>query len=237
MAHEQDGKTDEALKVLDAALADEPDGKKSAGLLARRGWVLYHANRFDKAATFYRKVIDRYADDYSNEGIRRALKDARSYLSNILVERGDVAAAGELLQQVLDEYPEDVGAWNDLGYLWADANVHTDRALEMAKAAVASEPDNAAYLDTLAWAHYRHGDTEEAMKHLLRATGELEADDSVILDHLGDVYASRGKGQKATDAWERAIESLEKFVKEQERELTEKEKLDLKKIQDKLDKQ
>ena len=49
------------------------------------------------------------------------------------------------------------------------------------------------------------------------------------------VYASKGEGEKAADTWKQAIESLKKFVAEQERELTAKEKLDLKKIQDKLE--
>ena len=49
--------------------------------------------------------------------------------------------AEEWLEQVLDEFPEDIGALNDLGYLWADQNKHLERALAMVSKAVAAEPD------------------------------------------------------------------------------------------------
>lgn len=233
MAHALDDETELALDVVDSALAEFPD---SASLRARRGWVLYHANRTEEAKESYREVVDTFGDDFTSAGIRRAVKDARSIYSNILVEENDFDGASELLMQILDEYPEDIGAKNDLGYLWCDAGVHLQKALTLAKEAVAGSPDSASYLDTLAWAHHRVGDSQQALVHLERATGELEADDSVILDHLGDVYATVGNADNAVKSWKKAIQSLEKFASDEKRELTDKEKEDREAIQKKIDK-
>jgi hypothetical protein len=49
---------------------------------------------------------------------------------------------------------DDAGADNDLGFLWADANKHLDRALKMIVTAVAAEPENRAYRDSLGWVYY-----------------------------------------------------------------------------------
>ena len=233
MAQALDDETEEAIETIDRALAEYPD---AAGLRTRRGWVLYQAKRYDEAEKDYTAVIDTFAEDFSSSSVRRAVKDARSIYSNILLEKGDLDGAAEQLLLILDEDPEDIGGKNDLSYLWSDAGIHLQRALELAKEAVAEAPDSAAYLDTLAWAHYRSGNFEPARKYLERATGELEADDSVIVDHLGDVYEALGQVENAVTAWRKAIESLEKVAADGERKMTEKEKADRAAIQKKIDK-
>ena len=43
-------------------------------------------------------------------------------------------------------------AYNYLGYMWADHNMHLDEAEEMIKRALQIEPNNGSYLDSLGWA-------------------------------------------------------------------------------------
>ena len=113
------------------------------------------------------------------------------------------------MQQVLDEYPDDVGANNDLGFLWADENKHLDRALKMIVAAVAAEPENRAYRDSLGWVFYRLGRFPEAVAELEKAVDEKQPD-GTILDHLGDAYEKLGRHGKAVAAWQRAKAAYEK---------------------------
>jgi len=109
---------------------------------------------------------------------------------------------------VLDEFPEDAGALNDLGYLWIERGVHLKRGVSMAEKAVAAEPGNPSYRDSLGWGYYQLGRYPDAVRELTQAA---EKDSSgVILDHLGDAHLKAGDGAKAREAWQKAATAFEK---------------------------
>ena len=108
---------------------------------------------------------------------------------------------------MLDEFPDDVAALNDLGYIWADQNVRLQRAHRMIRQAVEEDPQNAAYRDSLGWVLYRLGRPEEALVELEKAAADGEPD-PVILDHLGDVYHATNQPQKATASIDRLEQIL-----------------------------
>ena len=116
---EMAGNTDAAVAVAREALA-MPDAPPR--MYSRLGWVLYHAKRYPEAEKAYRDFVAKYDSQYESEELRTLLRDARLVLSNICAIRNDSAQAEELLEQVLDEYPENIGALNDLGYLWVEQN-------------------------------------------------------------------------------------------------------------------
>ncbi len=183
-------------------------GGDSLRMRARVPWVMYYAKRYDEAREAYRQLVEQHASQYDNAEVRDVLREARLALSHICVLQNDNAQAEEWLEQVLDEFPADIGAMNDLGYLWADQGKHLQRALRMTRAAVAAEPENAAYRDSLGWALYRLGRYEEALQELERAAGK-ESPDPVILDHLGDAYLAVGRVADARQTWQRALKALE----------------------------
>ncbi len=207
MALEMAGKTDEALKT--AKQAAQAAGNKSARLESRVAWVLYHAKRYAEAADAYRRLIARFDSDYSSEENRRVMREARLSMSNIAVIQNNLPQAEEWLEQVLDEFPEDVSALNDLGYLWADQNKKLHQALPMLERAVAAEPDNGAYRDSLGWCYYRLGRFTEALAELKKAAEEDDPD-GVILDHLADIQLALKDLASARESWQRAIKALEK---------------------------
>lgn len=112
--------------------------------------------------------------------------------------------AAEQFQAVLEIQPEHSTAMNYLGYMWADNNENLEQALELVRRAVALEPNNGAYVDSLGWALFRLGKLEEARRHLERAN-QLVPEDSVILEHLGDVYVALGDERRAREAYEHAL--------------------------------
>ncbi len=219
-ALEMAGRTDEALaaarKAVELASAQQADkaSKESQAknefprCLARVAWVLYHSKRYDEAAKAYRELIEKHAADYSSERARAVVREARLALSNVAVVKNDNARAVEWLEQVLDEFPEDPSALNDLGYIWAEQGKHLERAHRMIRKAVEKEPDNAAYRDSLGWVLFQKGRIQEALPELEKAAA-LEPDPTV-LDHLGDAHRAIGQPQKAKDAWRRAAEALQK---------------------------
>ena len=70
--------------------------------------------------------------------------------------------------------------------------------------AVAADPDNGAYIDSLGWVFYQMGRYQEALVQLQRAA-RLVPDDGTIQEHLGDVYLSLGRRLEAAEAYRRAL--------------------------------
>ena len=74
----------------------------------------------------------------------------------------------------------------------------------MIQKAVAAQPDAGYIIDSLGWAQYRLGYYNEAVVHMERAV-ELMATDTIVNDHLGDVYWAVGRKTEAQFQWRRAL--------------------------------
>ena len=170
-------------------------------------WVLYGAKRYDEARKAYEELVREFDADYDSAETRDVLREARLALSNLAVIRGDLPRAEEWLEQVLDEFPDDEGALNDLGYLWADQSKELQRAKRMIEKAVKAEPDNVAYRDSLGWVLFRLGQFPEAVVQLEKAAADKKPD-GTVLDHLGDAYAKTNRRDKAVEAWRKAVETF-----------------------------
>lgn len=193
------GRHDEALA---AARKAAELAASSPRMQARPAWILYHGKRHAEAERAYRELVARFDGQQSAEA-RDMLREARLVLSNLAVIAGRRAEAEDWLEQLLDEFPDDISALNDLGYLWAERGVHLGRALPMIQRAVEAEPRNAAYRDSLGWVYYQLGRHGEAVVELEKAVAG-EKPDGVILDHLGDALLKVGQPDKARAAWQRA---------------------------------
>jgi tetratricopeptide (TPR) repeat protein len=215
LADEMTGATDKALEVARKSLAMQPD---SAEFSARIPWILYHAQRNDEAVVEYRNLIGQF-NARRDVTTREQLRDARFVLSNLAVQQGQVAEGEEWLQQILDEFPEDAGAMNDLGYLWVDQKKHLRHARRLIELAVVAEPDNPAYRDSWGWALLRSGKVEMAVTQLRNAvklsreTTRTEEEpgkvDGIILEHLGDALLKAKNVTEAIQAWTLALPQLE----------------------------
>jgi len=181
---------------------------KSPQLKSREAWILYHARRYGEAYDKYQNLVDEFDTDHSTRSGRQTLREARSALSNLCVERKDFGQAEEWLEQILDEFPNNIVALNDLGYLYAEQGKYLQRSLKMVTRAIEGEPDNAAYMDSVGWALYKLKRYDEAIGYLRRAAGTKEPD-GVILDHLGDVYWVANRKQEAFGAWQDAVQAFE----------------------------
>ncbi len=205
-ALEMNGQTDEALTAARKAAELQ---NESPRFQSRLGWILYHAKRYDAARQAYQALVDRFDKTYDSPEVRDVMRDARLVLSNIAVFENHPLESEEWLEQVLDEFPEDVGALNDLGYLWADSNKHLERARQMIQVAIDHEPSNMAYRDSLGWVLYRLEKYPEAVVELKVAAGGDDPD-GVVLDHLGDATIKTGDAAAAIKAWTRAIDAFDK---------------------------
>jgi len=211
---------DEALAAARKAAESERD---SARLACRVAWVLYVAKRHEEAEKAFTTLLDRFGSEFDSPETRQAVREAKLILSNLCVLRSETAQGEEWLEQVLAEFPDDVSASNDLGYLWAERGVHLNRALRMIRHALKAEPDNAAYRDSLGWVYSQLGQNAEAVAELEKAAAG-DKPDAVILEHLGDAYLKQKQLDKAKQAWQRALEMFRQ-EKEQEKARQVEEKL------------
>ncbi len=96
-------------------------------------------------------------------------------------------------------------AYNYVGYMWVEHNMHLEEAEDMIKKALDLDPNNGAYLDSLGWLNYRKGKYEEALGNLQRALSSINRDDPVVFEHLGDVYAKLSRVPQALEYWQKAF--------------------------------
>jgi Flp pilus assembly protein TadD len=92
---------------------------------------------------------------------------------------------------------------NNYAYSLSERDLQLERALKMAEIAIAAEPSNSSYLDTIGWVYYKLSRYEEAEKYLKKAL-EVAGDRPVILEHLGDVLYKMGKKNEAMDLWQKS---------------------------------
>jgi len=108
------------------------------------------------------------------------------------------------MEAVLTLNPNHADALNYLGYSYADRGIKGEDAVALTRRAVSLKPDNGAYVDSLGWALFKVGRVDEALRELKRAV-ELVNDDPVIFEHLGEIYLTQRRREKAQQAWIRSL--------------------------------
>ena len=117
----------------------------------------------------------------------------------------DFKQAESYFRQALKLAPDFAEALNYLGYMWAERGENLTEAREMIEKAVKQEPENAAFLDSLAWVLFKLKQPKEALEWQLKALKHAKEPDATLHDHLGDIYLALKEPQKARDQWEKAL--------------------------------
>ncbi|MBI3005834.1 MAG: tetratricopeptide repeat protein [Ignavibacteriales bacterium] len=110
-----------------------------------------------------------------------------------------------LYEEALKIDPKSHLILNNYSYSLAERGLQLERALEMAIEAVAAEPDNASYLDTLGWIYFKLGKLREAQEYIAKSVATGRAS-SVVHEHLGDIYYKMNEKDKAKEMWQKAFE-------------------------------
>jgi predicted Zn-dependent protease len=216
---------DRAEAVARAALSRDPDQPRMVRLRAQallKAGKAPEANKLledgvarqPKSREFVVGLADLYAEQKRTDDAVRVLEQARKTfgddqaltmrIANVYESGGRFDEAEKELRRLMANDPLDADAMNSLSYMFAERGQRLPEAIDLAQRALKIEPDNPAYLDTLGWAFFKHGRTEEAAEPLAKAATVLTGN-SVIQDHHGDVLAKRGRTGEAIAAWERAL--------------------------------
>ena len=218
---EEQGK---ALAILSRFASGSPAARSA---LAKQAEILF---RFEDEAQAKERIAELLATDSYDDMVRaaevyqrlerhreaipileRALRlepdstQAMFWLGASYERSGREPDAETVLQGLLDIDPDFAPALNYLGYMWADQGENLEKALLLVQQAVALDPENGAYIDSLGWAHYQLGQYDEARGYLERAA-RIVGDDAVVLEHLGDLYLALGEIEDARVSYQRSLE-------------------------------
>ena len=164
--------------------------------------ALREAKHPQQAVTTFEEALNEAQGD--NDG----LLNARFYF-----DYGAAADQAGLYDKAADLFRKSIAldpanaaeAYNYVGFMWAEHNLHLDEAEEMIGRALQLDPNNGAYLDSLGWVFYRKGKYEEALNELLRAAQTLTRDDPIVFEHIGDTYSKLDHVPQALEFWQKAI--------------------------------
>jgi tetratricopeptide (TPR) repeat protein len=177
----------------------------------------------DVGVLYLYAVAQRQAKDLAGaEATAKRLREAAPtdprgmyVLAQILEAKGDAKGAEASLRELLQRDPKDATALNYLGYMFAERGARLQEAVELVQRALAIEPGNPSFLDSLGWAYFRQGRFELADRPLTDAAAKLP-NSSVVQDHLGDLRFRQGRYAEAAAAWERSLagdgESIDRAV-------------------------
>ncbi len=179
------GRTDQALALLDAAAPQDED-ERLQGYLAR-SQIQRDAGRINDAIATL-EAADRAAPDTSEIKYELAMLDERI---------GRLDDVERLLRQVIALDPDNAQAYNALGYTLADHNQRLPEALDLITQALDIAPNDPFILDSMGWVRFRMGQNDRAAEYLQRAyTLRPEAD---ICAHLAEVVWAKGDHNRATE--------------------------------------
>lgn len=130
----------------------------------------------------------------------------------------DFKQAENYFRQSLKLAPDFAEALNYLGYMWAERGENLTEARAMIEKAVKQEPENAAFLDSMAWVLFKLNQPKAALEYQLKALKHQKEPDATLHDHLGDIYAALKQPEQARAQWEQALtiepsESISKKLK------------------------
>ena len=147
------------------------------------------------------KVFALCKDMLSSEKITIPLK---TECADSLAMADHFKEASEVYSNILVQFPENHTVLNNYGYFMLLQNENLSLAGKYIQSAVAIEPKNTSYLDSLAWFYYKVGKIEQA-KSILERSMPLGSDDPVKLDHLADIYSALDKRDEALQFWSQAL--------------------------------
>ena len=226
IARDQRRDTELALSWLARIPASSPTAVQAEGLKAQ---ILADAGKEQEALASVRNLQQRHARNETllllevrllarlkamDEALARARQaveivpessELAFTLGSLLDSLGKRDEAMKVMQGIVASHPEHYQALNYVGYSLAVQGKDLEHALELLQRADRLAPDQFFIVDSLAWALFRLGRTEEALQNIRRAVALVPSPEVEILEHYGDIAAATGQKEEARKAYEQAL--------------------------------
>lgn len=188
------GKVDEGIAIVKAQLNGKTEDRDTYLSLAQ---MYIRLRKYDEA----KSAIDKAEAMSSRPDDKLFVYFLRGTLAD---KQKDMAGSETQFRRVLQIDPNNAGALNYLGYMFADHGVKLQESVSMLKKAVELDPQNGSYLDSLGWAYFKLGENAKAEAELEKAI-QRSPDEAAIHDHLGELYEKTGRLKQAVAQWERSL--------------------------------
>lgn len=226
----EDGKRREALELIRAAIRRFSDDRS---LKFTEALLLGELNRHAESVELLSAMLDGHPENATEdaviylmlagvhqpngklkeaeEAVRKAIAlnpedpEAVIQLSSIQEKAGNLEAAEKGLRELLRHQPDNATALNNLGYYLLERTANHQEALKLIEQALAIEPVNPSFLDSLGWAHFKLGNLEKARESLEKAAAYSRRS-ATVHEHLGDVMQKLGRLGEARKQWEKALD-------------------------------
>ena len=192
------GRQIEAMEILSEELNQNPDDETlhaaRTQLYMLQTQTAIDAEDYNTANRILHDGLDSYPDNVSLR-----------YVQSIVYQGQDkLRPAVTILESLVEDYPNDAGFLNALGYLLTDKMDRHVEAKAYIQKALSTEPDNPAIMDSMGWVLFKLGDYEAALGYLEQAF-EMFPDPEVIA-HIIEVQWALGKKDKAIQIYRDALE-------------------------------
>ena len=158
--------------------------------------------KYDKAVTYYSKVIDLQNNSFSE--LWQLL-----YLRGICFERlSQWNLAEKDFLHSLKIKPNSPQVLNYLAYGWLERNQKLNKAIQMLQKAYEANPQSYYILDSLGWGYYKKNELQKAAD-LMEQVIVLAPGEAISLDHLGDIYFAMQRKREAKYFWKQALDLTE----------------------------
>jgi len=179
-------RAEEAIALIDGAIGSNPE-------IADENLKNAHIGFF---STLMQDAIERgdlvAAETWIEDGLARYPGDqSLRYSQAILLQEQDrLKQSVRVLEDLVEESPDNPVFLNALGYLLTDKMDEHEDARGYIQRALAMDPDSGAILDSMGWVLFRLGEYELALDYLERAYRALEVTE--VEAHLIDVHWAMG---------------------------------------------
>ena len=192
------GREAEAVQLLAEELQHSPDEERLHDANVQLHLILaqdaVEQERYGEADRVLNRALNSYP---GNPSVRYAK-------ALLFQERGRLRRSATALEQLVEDYPEDAGFLNALGYLLTDELGRHDEALPYLRRALAAEPDNPAIIDSMGWVLFHLGELESALDYLERAFALFP--DPEVAAHIVDTHWALGNRERALELLEESLE-------------------------------
>jgi tetratricopeptide (TPR) repeat protein len=160
-------------------------------------------------STLMEDAIDRgdldAAESWIEEGLARypGNQNLRYSQARLLQEQGRIRRGVRILEDLVEESPDNAVFLNALGYVLTDKLDRHTEARGYIQRALAMNPESGAILDSMGWVLFRLGEFELALDYLERAYRALEVTE--VMAHLIDVHWALGNRDQALQMLEEAL--------------------------------
>lgn len=195
-----DNDYEEVISLCDNAMMYIPELLE---LYYYKGLSCYFLDRKDECAAVYELGLSRRSDETSPD----VLSTVYTVLGDVYHELGELDKCIESYDSALVYNPMNMSVLNNYAYYLALDNRELDRALDMSRKTIESEPDNPIYIDTYAWVLFLLERYEEAKAYAEKLIGLNDDMSAVEFHHCGDIFAKTGDMERAVEYWKKAVET------------------------------